>query len=48
MKKLAKWALIALVAWWAIQDPASAAHLVHTVLQGFTHAAHSLSMMTGG
>ncbi len=28
MKRYALWALIILAAWWVIQDPASAAHLV--------------------
>ena len=29
MKRYALWALLILAAWWVIQDPTSAAHLVH-------------------
>ena len=43
MKRYALWALIILAAWWVIQDPASAARLVHQVGGFLTHAAHSLS-----
>jgi hypothetical protein len=43
MKRYAMYALIILAVWWVIQDPASAAHLVHKVGGFLTHAAHSLS-----
>ena len=45
MKRLALWALVIVAAWWVLQDPASAAHLVHTLGRGITHAAHSLSTL---
>ena len=48
MKRYALWALIILAAWWAIQDPTSAARLVHEIGGFLTHAAHSLSMLTSG
>jgi hypothetical protein len=43
VKKLATWALIALVIWWAVKDPTAAAHLVHSIGGAFSHAAGSLS-----
>jgi hypothetical protein len=46
MKRYALWALVALLAWWAIQDPTSAARLVHGIAGLITHAAHSLSTLT--
>ena len=48
MKRYALWALVALIAWWVIQDPASAARLVHGLGGFLTHAAHSLSTLTSG
>ena len=48
MKPYAWWALAALIAWWVIQDPASAARLVHGIGGFLTHAAHSLSTLTSG
>jgi hypothetical protein len=47
VKRLALWALIILAAWWVIQDPTSAARLVHGIGGLLTHAAHSLSTLTG-
>lgn len=48
MKKYASYALIALLIWWAVQDPAAAAHLVRN-LGGFcTRAAGSLSTIATG
>ena len=41
VKKLATYALIALVIWWAVQDPIAAAHLVHAVTGFFNRAASS-------
>lgn len=43
MKRYAMYALIILAVWWVIQDPTSAARLVHQVGGFLTHAAHSLS-----
>ena len=48
MKRYALWALVALIAWWVIQDPTSAARLVHGIGGFLTHAAHSLSTLTSG
>jgi len=31
VKKLAQYAAIAFVVWWVVQQPASAAHLVHNI-----------------
>lgn len=47
MKRYALYALLAVIAWWVIQDPTSAAHLVHAFGRGITHAARSLSTLTG-
>ncbi|MGH3274270.1 MAG: hypothetical protein ACRDNZ_08080 [Streptosporangiaceae bacterium] len=43
MKKLATYALIALVIWWAVKDPAAAAQLVHGIGGAISHATASLS-----
>lgn len=43
MKRYAVWALIALIAWWIVQDPTSAAHVAHGIGGAFSHAARSLS-----
>ena len=43
MKRYALWALAALLIWWVIQDPTSAAHFVHGIGGAFTRAARSLS-----
>ena len=48
MKRYVLWALVALLAWWAIQDPTSAARLVRGVGGFLAHAAHSLSTLTSG
>jgi hypothetical protein len=47
VKRYAMWALLALIVWWVIQDPTSAAHLVHALGRGLTHAAHSMSALIG-
>jgi hypothetical protein len=47
VKKLATYALIVLLIWWAAKDPAAAAHFVRSVGGLFTHAAGSLSTVTG-
>ena len=38
-----KWAAIAFVLWWVIQQPTSAAHLVHNIGTLLSEAAHGLS-----
>lgn len=48
MKKLIRWVVLAAVAMWVIQDPASAATLAHHALSGLTRAAHSLSTLAAG
>ncbi len=48
VKKLATYVLIALIVWWVIQDPASAARLVHGIGGFLAHAAHSRSTLTSG
>lgn len=45
MKRLALWALVAWLAWWAITDPAAAAHLVHGAGQFLSRAAAALSQI---
>jgi hypothetical protein len=47
VKKLATYALIALVVWWAVKDPTAAAHAVNSIGGWFSHAAASLSTITG-
>jgi hypothetical protein len=48
VKKYATYALIALLIWWAIQDPTAAAHLVHGIGSGFSRAAGAVSTITNG
>jgi hypothetical protein len=48
VKKFATYALIAFAIWWAVQNPAAAAHLVHNVTGFFNHAASSASTITSG
>ena len=38
-----KWAAIAFVLWWVIQEPTAAAHLVHNIGSLLSQAAHGLS-----
>jgi hypothetical protein len=38
-----KWAIIAFIAWWIIQQPANAAHLVHNIGSLLSSAANGLS-----
>jgi hypothetical protein len=42
LKRL-KWAAIAFVLWWVIQEPTSAAHLVHNIGSLLSQAAHGVS-----
>ncbi len=48
MKRYLIWALVSWLAWWAINDPASAAHLVHGITGLFSRAAAALSQITSG
>ena len=43
LKDVLKWALVAFVVWWVIQQPNSAAHLVHNVGTLLSSAATGLS-----
>jgi hypothetical protein len=38
-----KWALLAFVVWWVIQEPTNAAHLVHNIGTLLSSAANGLS-----
>jgi hypothetical protein len=38
-----KWALVAFVVWWIIQEPTNAAHLVHNIGSLLSSAANGLS-----
>jgi hypothetical protein len=38
-----KWALVAFVVWWVIQEPGNAAHLVHNIGNLLSSAASGLS-----
>jgi hypothetical protein len=42
-KQLITYAAIAFVVWWVIQQPTSAAHLVHNIGTLLSNAAHGLS-----
>jgi hypothetical protein len=46
VKKIATYALIAFLIWWAVQNPAAAAHLVHDVTGFLNHAANSASTIS--
>lgn len=41
--KLAKWAGLAFIVWWVVQQPTSAAHLVHNIGTFLSSAANGLS-----
>lgn len=43
LKTVLTWAAVAFVLWWIIQQPQSAAHLVHNIGSILTTAAHGLS-----
>ena len=43
LKTILTWAGVAFLIWWIIQQPASAAHLVHNIGSLLTSAAHGLS-----
>ncbi len=38
-----KWAAVAFVLWWVIQEPTAAAHLVHNIGSLLSQAAHGMS-----
>ena len=43
LSNVLKWALVAFVVWWIIQEPANAAHLVHNIGSLLSSAANGLS-----
>ncbi len=43
MKRIALWALVIWLAWWAIANPDAAVHLVHAIGALLSRAASSLS-----
>jgi hypothetical protein len=43
LKTVLTWAAVAFVLWWVIQQPTSAAHLVHNIGSILTSAANGLS-----
>ena len=43
LSKILTYAAIAFVVWWVIQQPTSAAHLVHNIGNLLSTAAHGLS-----
>lgn len=43
LKTVLTWAAVAFVLWWVIQQPTSAAHLVHNIGSFLTTAATGLS-----
>ena len=43
LSKILTYVLIAFVIWWVIQQPTSAAHLVHNIGTLLSEAAHGLS-----
>jgi hypothetical protein len=45
VKRIALWALIAWLVWWAITNPDAAVHLVHAIGGLLSRAAASLSQI---
>lgn len=43
LKTVLTWAAVAFVLWWLINQPASAAHLIHNISAVVNGAAHGLS-----
>jgi hypothetical protein len=43
LRTILGYAVIAFIVWWVIQQPTSAAHLVHNIGQLLSEAAHGLS-----
>ena len=48
LKTVLTWLAIAFVIWWVIQEPTSAAHLVHNIATFLTTAATGLSHFIAG
>jgi hypothetical protein len=48
VKRIALWALIAWLAWWAITNPDAAVHLAHGIGTLLGRAAASLSQIASG
>lgn len=48
MKKLARYALIAVLIAWIVTDPATAAAAAHKLLAMLGEAAHSMSTLASG
>jgi hypothetical protein len=40
---IVKWAIVAFVVWWVVQEPTHAAHLVHNIGTLLSSAANGLS-----
>lgn len=47
VKKVASWALIAVVVMWLVKDPSGAAQLAHQAIGALSHAASALTSFTG-
>jgi hypothetical protein len=43
LKTVLTWAAVAFLVWWAIQQPTSAAHVVHNISSALTAAASGIS-----
>jgi ABC-type glucose/galactose transport system permease subunit len=43
LRTILMYALIAFIIWWVVQQPTSAAHLVHNIGTLLSNAAHGLS-----
>jgi hypothetical protein len=43
LKTVLGWAAVAFLIWWVIEDPTSAAHLVHNIASFLTTAASGIS-----
>jgi hypothetical protein len=43
LSNIVKWLALAFVVWWVIQQPTSAAHLVHNIGSLLSQAAHGIS-----
>jgi hypothetical protein len=43
LKTVLGWLAVAFVIWWIIEDPTSAAHVVHNIGTFLTSAAHGIS-----
>ena len=43
LSNILKWVVLAFIVWWVIQQPTSAAHLVHNIGSLLSQAAHGVS-----